>query len=350
MRIGVLGGTHFIGVHLAQALLARGDDITLLHRGLTTEPVPFTRPVSRILGDRRDPRALDDLLARPLDAIFDLSAYGPDDIVPMLHRSGRFGAYALVSTSSVYRIPAPVPYAEDAPTLDDPATYGGGKLAAEAMILASSKPGHPTIALRPQAVTGPYGGAQALHALRRAAAGTPVLLRPGTEDRRLCPLWVGDIVAALLRAIEEPRAAGLAFDLAGPDPVTAADFARAAARACGGTANVQMMSAATASSLPWLGLPWLDHDLVATCASARTVLGIQGTPLSETLARTWAWACLPPRRTALILDRGEADALAGRITPRWRRLAWSAVDRARAPLSKVKRRLQARSVLLWERG
>lgn len=341
MRVGVLGGTRFIGVHLVRALLERGDEVVVLHRGLTHEPESFPRPVTRVLGDRRDPGALDALLARPLDAVFDLCGYDAADAEPLLARRGRFGAHAFVSTSSVYRVPPPVPYDEAAPLVVDPATYGGGKRAAEELILASSRPGRPSVVLRPQAVTGPWGAAQSLHALSRAAADAPVLLRPGTEDRRLCPLWIGDLVAALLRAIEETRAAGRAFDLAGPDAVTAADFIRAAAGACGGRAETRSLSPAAASRLPWLGLPWLTHDLVAAGESARAVLGVQGTPLAETLARTWAWAGQDPRRTLLRLDRGEADALAGRLPPRWRRLAWSASDGARAPLSAAKRRLRA---------
>ncbi|MBI3565976.1 MAG: NAD-dependent epimerase/dehydratase family protein [Elusimicrobia bacterium] len=341
MRVGVLGGTRFIGVHLVRALLERGDEVAILHRGVSREPAHFPRSVVRVLGDRRDPSALDRFLVRPLDAVFDLSAYGPDDVAPVLARRGRFSSYAFVSTSSVYRVPPPAPYDESAPRVDADDSYGGSKRAAEDLVLASSRPGRPAISLRPQAVTGPWGAEQALHALRRAAAGTPVLVRPGTDGRRLCPLWVGDLVDALLRAVERPRAAGLALDLAGPDAVDPLGFVRAAAAACGGRAETLALPPTAAAETPWLGLPWLTHDLVASGALAASVLGGTRTPLEATLSRTWDWARRDARRIAPRGERGEADALAGRTTPFWRRAAWRAADAARTPLRAAKRGLRS---------
>lgn len=341
MRVGVIGGTRFIGVHLVRALLKRGDEPILLNRGISREPAPFARAVERVHGDRRDPSALDRLLERPLDALIDLCGYGPADVQPILSRRGRFGAYAFVSTSSVYRLPVPAPYDETAPRLDERNTYGGDKRAAEDLILDSSSPGRPAVVLRPQAVTGPWGADQALYALRRATAGRPVLLRPGTERRLLCPLWVGDLVSALLAAVTEPRAAGRAFDLAGPEAVDAIGFAAAAARACGVPGSTLSLTPSQASASPWLGLPWLTHDLAASGSLARDVLALAPTPLDQAFAKTWAWAAYGPARR-LVLERGEADAASGRETPSWRRLGWRLSDAARAPLRAVRRTLRPR--------
>jgi len=331
VRIGVLGGTRFIGVHLIHALLERGDEPVLLNRGVSREPEPFARPVERVHGNRRDPRTLDRLFARPLDALIDVSGYTPADVAPVLERRDRFGAYAFVSTSSVYRLPAPSPYDENAPLRAEPGTYGGDKRAAEDLALASAG-----TVLRPQAVTGPWGAHQALYALTRAAAGAPILLRPGTERRLLCPVWVGDLADALLRAVSEPRAAGRAFDIAGPDAVDAEAYAAAAAAACGGRAVTRTLTPELAGDA-WLGLPWLGHDLAASGAAAREVLGLKPRPLAETLSAVWAWAQADPARTRLKLDRGEADAASGRAAPSWRRAAWRVEDAARRPLRAVRR-------------
>lgn len=330
MRIGVLGGTRFIGVHLVRALLDRGDEAVLLNRGISREPEPFARPLERVLGDRRDPRALDRMLARPLDAIIDLCAYSPADVTPLLERRGRFGAYAFLSTSSVYHVPPPLPYDEASPRLHEANTYGGNKRAAEDLVLASSGANRRAVVLRPQAVTGPWGAEQALYALRRAAAGAPVLLRPGTKRRRLCPLWVGDLVEALLKAIEEPRAAGQAFDLCGPDAVDAEDFIAAAAHACGGRCETRELTPGQAKAAPWLGLPWLDYDLVGVGAPARERLSLKPMPLAETLKRTWAWA--ERNASSFLPDRGEAAAALGRMPSAWQRLAWGLADGARNAL------------------
>lgn len=342
MKVGVIGGTRFIGVHLVRALLERGDEPVLLNRGVSREPEPFSRRVERVRGDRRDPAALDLLLDRPLDAVMDLCGYTPDDVAPLLARRGRFGAYAFVSTSSVYRLPAPSPYDEAAPRLDEPGTYGGNKAAAEDLILESSRPGRPAVVLRPQAVTGPWGAEQALYALRRSSAGQPVPLRPGNERARLCPLWVGDLVDALIKSIERPRAEGRAFDLAGPDAVDADGFVAAAARACGGLGRTLPLTAGQAGAWPWLGLPWLDHDLVADGSLARDLLSLTPTPLTETLARTWMWASERPNLSRHVPDRGEIDAAAGRDTPAWRRASWRLSDAARAPVRAVRRAMRPR--------
>lgn len=331
MRVGVLGGSRFIGVHLVRALLERGDEPVLLNRGISREPEPFARRIERVRGDRRDPRALDEFLARPLDALIDVCGYSPADVAPVLARRGRFGAYAFVSTSSVYRIPAPVPFDEGALLRDEPGTYGGDKRAAEDLALASAG-----TVLRPQAVTGPWGAHQALYALTRAAAGAPILLRPGTERRLLCPVWVGDLTDALLTAITEPRAAGRAFDIAGPDAVDAEAYAAAAATACGGRAATRTLTPELAADA-WLGLPWLDHDLAACGVAAREVLGLKPRPLAKTLTAVWKWAQADPARTRLKLDRGEADAASGRTAPSWRRAAWRVEDAARRPLRAVRR-------------
>lgn len=338
MKVGVLGGTRFIGVHLVRALLERGDEPVVLNRGLSRRSAPCP-PIESIRGDRRDPRALDRLLERPLDALIDLCGYSPLDVEPVLARRGRFGAYAFISTSSVYRVPVPVPYDENAPLRNEPGTYGGDKRAAEELVLASSAPGRPSVVLRPQAVTGPWGADQALYALRRAAAGVPILLRPGTERRLLCPVWVGDVVDAALAAVTTPQAAGRAFDVAGPDAVDALGFAAAAALACGGRAETRLLPSERAGDSP-LGLPWLDHDLAADGSRAREILGLKPRPLDETLAAVWAWAGSDASLRKFVPARGERDAASGRPTPRWRRAAWRLEDALRVPLRAARESLR----------
>ena len=53
MRLLVLGGTRFLGRHLVEAALARGDDVTIFTRGRL--PVPWGDRVTALAGDR-DPQ------------------------------------------------------------------------------------------------------------------------------------------------------------------------------------------------------------------------------------------------------------------------------------------------------
>ena len=77
MRLLVLGGTRFLGRHLVEAALARGDDVTIFTRGRL--PVPWGDRVTALAGDR-DPQlapGLDALAAGAWDAVVDCSGYVP---------------------------------------------------------------------------------------------------------------------------------------------------------------------------------------------------------------------------------------------------------------------------------
>src|SRR5215218_4680938 len=55
MRLLVLGGTHFLGRHVATAALDRGHDVATFTRGVSGEPPEGARALH---GDRNDPGAL----------------------------------------------------------------------------------------------------------------------------------------------------------------------------------------------------------------------------------------------------------------------------------------------------
>jgi nucleoside-diphosphate-sugar epimerase len=52
MRVAILGGTQFIGRRITEDLVARGDDVTVVHRG-TTEP-PDWVDCRHLHADRKD--------------------------------------------------------------------------------------------------------------------------------------------------------------------------------------------------------------------------------------------------------------------------------------------------------
>src|SRR5919199_1523077 len=73
MKLLVLGGTKFLGRHLVEAALARGDEVTLFNRG-QTNPDIFPE-VERLRGERDG--GLDALGGRRWDAVVDTSGYVP---------------------------------------------------------------------------------------------------------------------------------------------------------------------------------------------------------------------------------------------------------------------------------
>mgnify|MGYP000016118327 CR=1 FL=1 len=73
LRILILGGTRFIGLHMTEYALARGHRLTFFNRGRTA--TERFKDVERITGDRND--QLDGLRSRQWDAVIDNSGYVP---------------------------------------------------------------------------------------------------------------------------------------------------------------------------------------------------------------------------------------------------------------------------------
>ncbi len=76
MKILVLGGTQFVGRHIAEALLSGGHKVSVLNRGKSPDELPSY--VERIRCDRNEGiPALDILNRRTWDACIDVSGYTP---------------------------------------------------------------------------------------------------------------------------------------------------------------------------------------------------------------------------------------------------------------------------------
>lgn len=79
MNILVLGGTRFFGIHMVNALLENGHDVTIATRGNATDP--FGEKVKRILLERTNPDSMKEALAeKHFDVVIDKLAYCSNDI------------------------------------------------------------------------------------------------------------------------------------------------------------------------------------------------------------------------------------------------------------------------------
>ena len=76
MNLLIIGGTRFLGRHLVEAALARGDQVTLFNRGQTSADVPAG--VQWIQGDRKGDLA--SLVTGRWDAVIDTCGYLPADV------------------------------------------------------------------------------------------------------------------------------------------------------------------------------------------------------------------------------------------------------------------------------
>jgi 2'-hydroxyisoflavone reductase len=160
MRILIMGGTAFVGRHIAQAAIDAGHQVTLFHRGQTG--AGLFPEATHLTGDRNQDLAM--LTQGQWDATVDVSAYLPRQVSALAAAlDGRGGQYLFISSASVYRTPVAPGFSEDAPLneLADPdteeitfETYGGLKVACERT--AGKLFGPSTTIVRPTYVVGPY--------------------------------------------------------------------------------------------------------------------------------------------------------------------------------------------------
>ena len=100
-RILILGGTRFLGRHIAELALAAGHQLTLLHRGVSN-PGLFAQ-AQHLIADRDLDGQLSVLQGQTWDAAIDTSAYLPRQVQRVATAlAGRVGQYQLVSSISVY--------------------------------------------------------------------------------------------------------------------------------------------------------------------------------------------------------------------------------------------------------
>ncbi|MEW6055558.1 MAG: NAD-dependent epimerase/dehydratase family protein [Bdellovibrionota bacterium] len=285
-HVGVLGGSRFIGYHLAQKLIKDGYKVTLFNRGITKAPTRLN--LEHVLGDRNDPKSLEAFFSKKnYDAVVDLSGYSPKHVKPILERyRDQIGHYLFCSTSSVYRTPPPSPYDEQSPRTHEPNTYGGDKSLVEDLLLdAWERFRFPTTVFRPQGVFGPYDAAHAGHVFLRLLNAMPILVRKDNLAR-INFLYVGDFVSAIGLTIEKKLTWGKTYNIACNEPVSISQFVELCAKTTGFKAKTIALDKGAPHDL---ALPWLDYDLIARNDLIQRDLNLKYTRLEDALRETWLW-------------------------------------------------------------
>jgi UDP-glucose 4-epimerase len=250
VRALVTGGAGFVGSHLAEALLARGDEVLALD-DLSTgarENVAALEGKSGFelrVASCGDPGALAPALER-CDVVFHLAAaVGVDLIIArpvdtieknvylteiVLREAARLGRrFVFTSTSEVYGKGARTPFAEDDDIVLGPSTksrwsYACSKLLDEFLALAYVRErGLRATILRLFNTVGPrQSGRHGMvlpRLVERALAGKPLeVYGDGRQSRCFCD--VRDVVRGLLAAADAPAAEGEVINLGGTEEVT----------------------------------------------------------------------------------------------------------------------------------
>jgi uncharacterized protein YbjT (DUF2867 family) len=230
----VVGGTGFVGRHLVAALAARGARVAVPTRRRDRAKHLIMLPtVDVVEADLRDPAALAGLAAG-CDVVVNLAGvlHGPhfkathvELAQAVVNACRKAGVRRLLHMSALGADPAA------------PSEYLRTKGVGERAVLAADD--LETTAFRPSVIFGRED--QFLNLFSKLAALTPVLALASPEAR-FQPVYVGDVVKAMLAALDSLESVGKRYDLCGPQECTLREL-------------MEFVCAVTGRRRPVIGLP-----------------------------------------------------------------------------------------------
>jgi UDP-glucose 4-epimerase len=255
MRVLITGGAGFVGSHLAEALLERGDEVYALDN-LSTGSI---ENITHLKPNARFHYTIDTITNEPLlaelidrcDVVVHLAAavgvkliveapvhtietnvHGTE--VVLKHANKKKKLVLIASTSEVYGKSINVPFREDADLVLGPSdkhrwAYACSKLIDEFLALAYWKERKlPVIIVRLFNTVGPRQTGQygmvIPNFVQQALAGRPItVFGDGSQSRSFT--YVGDVVRAMVALIDEPRAVGQVFNIGNGHEISIGDLA-----------------------------------------------------------------------------------------------------------------------------
>ena len=272
MQILITGGAGFIGSHLADALIARGDSVTVLD-DLSTGSIANIR---QLKGCERFQYVIDSVMNKSLlaelvdeaDVVAHLAAaVGVRLIVesPVRTLDTNIRATELVlqaaakkkkkvlitSTSEVYGKSEKFPFNENDDLVMGPPvrgrwSYACSKAIDEFLALAYHRERNlPAVVVRLFNTVGPrQTGAYGMVLPRfvtQALAGQPITVY-GDGNQSRCFTWVGDVINALVRLLELPGAEGNIFNVGSDEEISINDLAGIVKEVTGSSSPIRFLS------------------------------------------------------------------------------------------------------------
>src|SRR5437588_7593566 len=217
----ISGGAGFLGLHLSRRLLADGHEVRTLDVA-PLDDAELERSVQELRGDVRDRERVRELVtgadvvvhaaaALPIQAsresIRSVNVTGTENVLQVARDVG-VGRVVLISSTAVYGVPEKHPIEEDDP-LVGVGWYGESKIDAEALCRVAAVE---TTIVRPKTFIGPerLGVFEILFDWIREGRRIYV---PGRGNNRYQLLAVEDLVDAIVRVGDEPKAGGETFNV-----------------------------------------------------------------------------------------------------------------------------------------
>jgi nucleoside-diphosphate-sugar epimerase len=303
MRVLIIGGTKFIGRRITEELVARGDEVTVVHRG-ETEPEGLP-DCAHLHADRRDfaslaaqvrelqPDAVVDTLAMTRANTEAVLAHLPDTRLVVLSSGDVYRAFELQDS---HASEVPLPISEESPVRHERYPYRGkipglddyDKLDVEPLYLERGG-----TVLRLGFIYGEHDPQRREEfILRRVRAGRQ-RIPTGTGCWLLSRCYVGDVASAVLATLDNDAARGEVFNIVEVASGTVADWMRQILAAAGHDAELVTVPDADVPDDLDLTRHYAQH-LLFDSHKARAMLGWRPGPPEEGLAASVRWHLANP--------------------------------------------------------
>jgi uncharacterized protein YbjT (DUF2867 family) len=232
MNVAVFGGSGFIGSHLVAALAAEGASVLVPTRRFENAKHLLTLPhVDIVEANVYDDAALRELVAGQgavINLVGVLHSRRGTPWGPGFQRAHVDLPRKIVDACAQAGVPRYLHMSALGADPNGPSMYQRSK--AEGEVMARSHPEVAATIFRPSVVFGPED--KFLNTFARLQRRLPVVPL-ACADAMFQPVYVGDVAAAYVRALGNPRTRHLVFHLGGPQIYTLAELVRLAGRYAG---------------------------------------------------------------------------------------------------------------------
>ena len=292
MKALITGGAGFLGSHLSEALLARGDEVFVLDNLSTgsIDNIEHLKPNDRfhyVIDSVINEQLVAELIDR-VDVVFHLAAavgvrlivespvntietnvHGTEMVLKLANKKKK--KVMIASTSEVYGKSTEVPFGEDADlvmgaTSKGRWSYACSKAIDEFLALAYWKEKHlPVFVCRLFNTVGPRQtgryGMVIPNFVRQAQLGQPItVFGDGTQTR--CFTYVGDVVGQLMALADNPGAIGQVFNIGNDrDEISMLDLAKRVLDRSGSKSEIVLVPYAKAYEEGFEDMPRRVPDL-----------------------------------------------------------------------------------------